>query len=119
MTLYEIISIIISIVAIGLAVFAMFKSVKTSRRQEAMMDRSQLQQDEAELARLEVEYKRVQNDHWNQKQNNRPKVFSIEAVSLWERNLDESYRAIYADYDRRIATLKQRIRELKTKLGCL
>lgn len=114
MTLYEIISITLSLVAIGVAVFAVVKSVKTSRRQEAMMNSRQLQEAEAELTRLQVEYKRVQNEHRNKKQNDRPNVFAIEAVMSWEKGLDESYCAIYADYEKRIATLKQKIRELKT-----
>lgn len=115
MTLYEIISITLSLVAIGVAVFAVVKSVKASRKQEAMMNSSQLQEAEAELARLQVEYKQVQKEHRDKKQNDRPNIFAIEAVMSWEKGLDESYRAIDADYERRIATLRKKISELKAK----
>ncbi len=118
MTLYEIISIILSLVAIGVAVFAVVKSIKASRSQEAMMNNMQLQEAEAELARLQIEYNRVQNEHRNKKQNDRPKVFAIEAVEVWEKNLDDSYRPIYVDLERRMAILKQEIRERRTKNNC-
>lgn len=119
MTLYEIISIILSLVAIGVAVFSVVKSVKVSRKQETMMNSWQLQEAKIELARLQLEYKRVQNEHRNKKQNDRSNVFAIEVEMSREKDLDESYRAIYEDYERRIATLKQKIRELKTKINCL
>ena len=115
MTLYEIISIILSLVAIGVAVVAVVKSTKVSRRQEKMMNSRQLQEAEAELTRLQVEYKRVQNEHRNKKQNDRPNVYAIEVVMEWEKNLDASYSAIYADFENRIAILKQKISELKAK----
>lgn len=115
MTLYEIISIILSLVAIGVAVFAVVKSIKASRSQEAMMNNIQLQEAEAELASLQVEYKRVQNEHQAKRKNDRSNMLAIEIEKTWEKDLDASYRPIYADLERRIAILRQRIREIKAK----
>ncbi|MCM1042000.1 MAG: hypothetical protein NC396_06195 [Bacteroides sp.] len=113
MTLYEIISIGLSLVAIGVAVIVVSKSTKTARRQEALLNKKQLQDTEAELARLQVEYEKVQTEHRHKKLTERPNVFSIEGIVSWEKELDNSYRLIYADYEKQIVTLKQRIRELK------
>lgn len=112
MTLYEIISISLSLVAIGVAIFAVVKSIKTARRQEALLNKKQLQDAEAEFVRLQMEYNKVQTEHRHKKQTERPNVFAIEEVMAWEKALYDSYRPIYADYEKRMATLKQRIREL-------